>query len=41
MATVRYLVDDVETSLAFYTRYLGFTVISQMGSAFAQLIRAN
>ena len=26
---VRYMVDDVEASIAFYTSYLGFTLISK------------
>jgi catechol 2,3-dioxygenase-like lactoylglutathione lyase family enzyme len=35
MALVRYLVDDVEAAIAFYTGQLGFTLVQQMGSAFA------
>jgi catechol 2,3-dioxygenase-like lactoylglutathione lyase family enzyme len=31
MATVRYLVNDVERSLAFYTQRLGFKLDRQMG----------
>jgi catechol 2,3-dioxygenase-like lactoylglutathione lyase family enzyme len=31
MATVRYLVNDVERSLAFYTQVLGFKLEKQMG----------
>ncbi len=37
MATVRYLVSDVEHSLEFYTRVLGFRREQQMGSAFAKV----
>jgi catechol 2,3-dioxygenase-like lactoylglutathione lyase family enzyme len=35
MALVRYLVDDVEAAIAFYTGQLGFTLDQQMGPAFA------
>ena len=35
MATVRYLVPDVEQAIAFYTGQLGFTLEQAMGSAFA------
>ena len=37
MATIRYLVNDVERSLAFYTQVLGFKREQQMGSAFAMV----
>lgn len=37
MATIRYLVNDVERSLAFYTQVLGFKLEQQMGSAFAMV----
>lgn len=39
MATIRYLVNDVERSIAFYTRYLGFKLEQQMGPAFAKVSR--
>ena len=35
MATIRYLVNDVQTSIEFYTRHLGFELTQQMGPAFA------
>ena len=35
MAVVRYLVDDVDAAIAFYTRQLGFALAQQMGPAFA------
>ncbi len=35
MATIRYLVRDVESSIEFYTKYLGFQLEEQMGPAFA------
>jgi catechol 2,3-dioxygenase-like lactoylglutathione lyase family enzyme len=39
MATVRYLVKDVDRSIAFYTQHLGFTLKQQMGPAFARVSR--
>lgn len=38
---VRYLVDDVEASVDFYTRHLGFSVLSNMAPAFADVRRGN
>lgn len=35
MATLRYLVNDLESSIHFYTTHLGFQLVEQMGSAFA------
>ncbi len=39
MATVRYIVDDVDGAIAFYTERLGFTLEQQMGPAFAIVSR--
>jgi catechol 2,3-dioxygenase-like lactoylglutathione lyase family enzyme len=39
MATVRYMVKDVDASVAFYTRHLGFAVRQQFGANIAILIR--
>ena len=39
MATIRYLVSDVERSTAFYTRYLGFRREQQISPAFAKVSR--
>jgi catechol 2,3-dioxygenase-like lactoylglutathione lyase family enzyme len=39
MAVVRYLVDDVDAAVAFYTGHLGFTLEQQMGPAFALVSR--
>jgi len=39
MASVRYLVDDVEQAVAFYTANLGFTLRQQFGPAMAILAR--
>lgn len=41
MATVRYLVSDVDAAIAFYTEYLGFTLDQQMGPAFAIVTRQD
>ena len=38
---VRYMVDDVDTAVAFYTRHLGFTLLSSMAPAFADVVRGN
>ena len=41
MATVRYLVRDVDAAVAFYTQRLGFTVVQQFGPAIAILTRGD
>src|SRR4051812_32803013 len=38
---VRYIVDDVEAAVAFYTRHLGFTLISKTLPAFADVERGD
>ena len=38
---IRYLVDDVETAVAFYTKHFGFTVSSNAAPAFADVIRGR
>jgi len=38
---VRYLVDDVATAVDFYTRHLGFTVLTSFPPAFADVQRGN
>lgn len=37
MANVRYMVNDVEQSIAFYVGHLGFEVKEQWGPAFAMI----
>jgi catechol 2,3-dioxygenase-like lactoylglutathione lyase family enzyme len=37
MATVRYLVNDLDKTIPFYTEHLGFTLDFQMGPAFASV----
>ena len=41
MINVRYLVDDVEESIAFYTDLLGFEVLTNSAPAFADVTRGN
>ncbi len=41
MVSVRYIVDDVEASVAFYTKLLGFTVLTNFAPAFADVARGN
>lgn len=36
---VRYIVDDVEAALAWYTRHLGFELLSNQAPAFADVMR--
>src|SRR5437868_5244108 len=36
---VRYMVDDVEAAIAWYTTHLGFTLISNQAPAFADIKR--
>jgi len=37
--TVRYMIDDVEAAIAFYTTHLGFTLESNAAPAFAAVTR--
>jgi catechol 2,3-dioxygenase-like lactoylglutathione lyase family enzyme len=41
MVSVRYMVDDVEAAVAFYTTFLGFEVLNSFGPAFADVARGN
>ena len=38
---VRYLVDDVDASVAFYTSHFGFSVLSNRAPAFADVVRGH
>jgi catechol 2,3-dioxygenase-like lactoylglutathione lyase family enzyme len=38
---VRYMVDDVNAAIDFYTTYLGFTLRSSATPAFADVVRGN
>ena len=37
MINIRYLVDDVAVAVAWYTKHLGFTIISNAAPAFADV----
>jgi catechol 2,3-dioxygenase-like lactoylglutathione lyase family enzyme len=41
MVNVRYLVNDVDESIAFYTRYLAFELLTSASPAFADVKRGN
>jgi catechol 2,3-dioxygenase-like lactoylglutathione lyase family enzyme len=38
---VRYMVDEVEAAIAFYTAHLGFTLLTDQSPAFADVLRGN
>jgi catechol 2,3-dioxygenase-like lactoylglutathione lyase family enzyme len=38
---VRYMVDDVEAAIAFYTTHLGFTLLTKTAPAFADVARGD
>ena len=41
LASVRYMVDDVQESIDFYTTHLGFAVLTSFAPAFADVVRGN
>jgi catechol 2,3-dioxygenase-like lactoylglutathione lyase family enzyme len=41
LVNVRYMVDDVDTAVDFYTTHFGFTVRSNAAPAFADIVRGN
>ncbi|MET0910159.1 MAG: VOC family protein [Ilumatobacteraceae bacterium] len=41
LVSVRYLVDDVDDSVAFYTDHLGFEILTNFPPAFADVRRGN
>ena len=41
MVNVRYMVDDVDASVAFYTTHLGFELLSSAAPAFADVRRGS
>ena len=41
MVNVRYMVDDVDEAIAFYTELLGFELLSSASPAFADVRRGN
>jgi catechol 2,3-dioxygenase-like lactoylglutathione lyase family enzyme len=38
---VRYMVEDVDVAIDFYTRHFGFTLQSNQAPAFADVVRGN
>ena len=38
---VRYMVEDVDVAVTFYTTYLGFTLLSKTAPAFADVTRGD
>ena len=41
MVNVRYMVNDVDESIAFYTKLLGFELLTSVAPAFADVQRGN
>ena len=41
MVSVRYMVDDVDAAVEFYTTHFGFTVLSNAAPAFVDVVRGN
>ena len=41
LVNVRYLVDDVERAVGFYTEHCGFTVLTSAPPAFADVVRGQ
>jgi catechol 2,3-dioxygenase-like lactoylglutathione lyase family enzyme len=41
LVNVRYMVDDVEDAVDFYTAHFGFTVRTSAAPAFADVVRGN
>jgi len=41
MVNVRYMVDDVDGAIAFYTKFLDFKVLTSFPPAFADVARGN
>src|SRR6478672_6856417 len=41
LVSVRYMVDDVQASIDFYTSHFGFSVLSSAAPAFADVVRGS
>jgi len=41
LVSVRYMVDDVDTAIDFYTQHLGFTLRMSAAPAFADVVRGK
>jgi catechol 2,3-dioxygenase-like lactoylglutathione lyase family enzyme len=38
---VRYMVENVDEAVAFYTKHLGFTLLTNYAPAFADVVKGN
>lgn len=41
LVNIRYMVEDVDKSVDFYTKYLGFSLIRNNAPAFADVVKGN
>ena len=41
LVNVRYMVDDVDAAIAFYTTHLGFKLLTRQAPAFADVTRGD
>jgi catechol 2,3-dioxygenase-like lactoylglutathione lyase family enzyme len=41
LVNVRYMVENVDTAVAFYTKHLGFSLLTNYAPAFADVVRGN
>lgn len=41
LVNVRYMVNDVDAAIEFYTKYLGFTLLTNYAPAFADVVKGN
>ena len=41
IVNVRYMIDDVDAAVVFYTKHLGFTLEQDSAPAFASVTRGN
>ena len=41
LVSVRYMVDNVDTAISFYTTHLGFTIRTNYAPAFADVVRGR
>jgi catechol 2,3-dioxygenase-like lactoylglutathione lyase family enzyme len=41
LVSIRYIVDDVDAAIDFYTEHFGFTVLSSRPPAFADVVRGR
>ena len=41
LVSVRYVVDDLQAAIRFYTKHLGFSELTNFAPAFADVVRGN